>query len=96
MVRGELLADEPYADWAIPLRDLYAERVVTLRLDLAEDALAEGDSAPASALAAQVLGAQPTSERTGCRWPLPTSRVTRTGPWRPTSGAGRCSGRNSG
>jgi DNA-binding SARP family transcriptional activator/pimeloyl-ACP methyl ester carboxylesterase len=63
LVRGELLADEPYAEWALPLRDLYAERVVTLRLDLAQDALAEGDAARTLALAEEVLTAQPTRER---------------------------------
>jgi pimeloyl-ACP methyl ester carboxylesterase/DNA-binding SARP family transcriptional activator len=66
--RGDLLADEPYAEWADPLRALYAERHLALQLDLAEDYLAgEGvggaDYAEAVALTQTVLATHPTRER---------------------------------
>jgi pimeloyl-ACP methyl ester carboxylesterase/DNA-binding SARP family transcriptional activator len=63
LVRGDLLADEPYATWAWPLRELYAERRLQLLLDLAEDCLAAGRPDPAVRHAEQVLDAQPTRER---------------------------------
>jgi DNA-binding SARP family transcriptional activator/pimeloyl-ACP methyl ester carboxylesterase len=63
LVRGDVLADEPYAEWALPLRDLYAERHVQLLLDCAEDALAAGDSRSALEHADDALRAQPTRER---------------------------------
>ena len=37
LVRGELLADEPYADFAVPLRRVYAERCLQATVDLAGD-----------------------------------------------------------
>jgi DNA-binding SARP family transcriptional activator/pimeloyl-ACP methyl ester carboxylesterase len=63
LVRGELLADEPYAEWVLPLRELYAERVLQLRLDLAEDLLAAGNPDQAVRQAEQVLAVQPGRER---------------------------------
>jgi DNA-binding SARP family transcriptional activator len=55
IVRDELLADEPYATWAEPLRAVYAERLVTLTLDLAEDCAMFGDPEEAAQLAERVL-----------------------------------------
>jgi DNA-binding SARP family transcriptional activator/pimeloyl-ACP methyl ester carboxylesterase len=63
LVRGDLLADEPYAEWATPLRELYAERRLTLLLDLAEDCLAAGAPAQAVHYAERVLVDQPVRER---------------------------------
>jgi pimeloyl-ACP methyl ester carboxylesterase/DNA-binding SARP family transcriptional activator len=63
LVRGELLADEPYADWATSLRDLYSERYLGLVLDLAEDCLALGRPEAAAGHAERVLAAQPARER---------------------------------
>lgn len=63
LVRGELLADEPYAEWALPLRDVYAERVLRLLLDLAEDHLALGEPTAALPYLHRVLAAQPARER---------------------------------
>jgi pimeloyl-ACP methyl ester carboxylesterase/DNA-binding SARP family transcriptional activator len=63
LVRGELLADEPYADWAAPLRDMYAERHQQLLLDLAEDHLITGSPGAAVSLAERVLAVQPARER---------------------------------
>jgi pimeloyl-ACP methyl ester carboxylesterase/DNA-binding SARP family transcriptional activator len=63
LVRGELLADEPYADWLMPLRNLYHERWLQLLLDLADDELAAGRPQVAVEHAERVLAAQPTRER---------------------------------
>jgi DNA-binding SARP family transcriptional activator/pimeloyl-ACP methyl ester carboxylesterase len=63
LVRGDLLADEPYSEWAIPLRDLYAERHLGVLLDLAEDCLAAGAPGQAVAHAERVLAVQPARER---------------------------------
>jgi DNA-binding SARP family transcriptional activator len=63
LVRGDLLADEPYAEWAMPLRDLYTERRLTLLLDLAEDSLAAGAPADSVHYAERVLVDQPARER---------------------------------
>jgi pimeloyl-ACP methyl ester carboxylesterase/DNA-binding SARP family transcriptional activator len=63
LVRGELLADEPYADWAQSLRALYEERVLRLLLDTAEDCLTAGEPEAAAEHAARVLEVEPTRER---------------------------------
>lgn len=63
LVRGELLADEPYATWALPLRELYAERALQVRLDLAEECLRAGRLGAAVEHAERVLVAQPARER---------------------------------
>jgi pimeloyl-ACP methyl ester carboxylesterase/DNA-binding SARP family transcriptional activator len=62
LCRGPLLDDEPYSDWALPLREMYAERRLGLLLDLAQDEL---DDSPAAARghAEAVLREQPTRER---------------------------------
>jgi DNA-binding SARP family transcriptional activator len=43
LVHGEVLEDEPYADWAEDIRATYRARVLAARLDAAEAALAERD-----------------------------------------------------
>jgi DNA-binding SARP family transcriptional activator len=43
LVRGEVLEDEPYATWALDLRGSYQGRLLGVRLDAAEAALAERD-----------------------------------------------------
>jgi pimeloyl-ACP methyl ester carboxylesterase len=63
LVRGELLADEPYAEWAMPLRELYAERHLQLLLDLGEDCVGAGAAALAVEYAQRVLDVQPARER---------------------------------
>lgn len=63
LVRGELLADEPYAEWAMPLRDLYAERHLQLLLDAAQDCLEVSRPGIAAGYAEAVLRSQPTRER---------------------------------
>jgi pimeloyl-ACP methyl ester carboxylesterase len=63
LVRGEVLADEPYADWVMPLRRLYEERWLTLLLDTAEDCLAGAEPDAAAEYCARVLEVEPTRER---------------------------------
>jgi pimeloyl-ACP methyl ester carboxylesterase/DNA-binding SARP family transcriptional activator len=63
LIRGDLLADEPYAEWALPLRDLYAERGLQLLLDFAEDCLIAGLPEQTATYAERVLDAQPARER---------------------------------
>jgi pimeloyl-ACP methyl ester carboxylesterase len=63
LVRGPLLADEPYADWLEPTRRLYAERVMTAQLDCAEERLVGGEPRGALELARRVLDGEPTRER---------------------------------
>ena len=43
LVRGEVLDDEPYAEWAFELRRVYQARVLEARVDAAQLALAECD-----------------------------------------------------
>jgi DNA-binding SARP family transcriptional activator len=47
LVRGEVLEDEPYADWAQELRSTYQGRVLGAHLDAADAAMAELDYAAA-------------------------------------------------
>jgi DNA-binding SARP family transcriptional activator len=49
LVRGDVLEDEPYATWALDLRGSYQGRVLGVRLEAAEAALAERDLAAALA-----------------------------------------------
>jgi DNA-binding SARP family transcriptional activator len=62
-VRGDVVADEPYADWALPLRELYRERHIEMVLDAARDLLLAGDAAAALQLAEHVGADHPTRER---------------------------------
>jgi pimeloyl-ACP methyl ester carboxylesterase len=57
------MADEPYATWASPLRELHAERRLQVLLDLAEECVAAGLPGEAIRHAEQVLEVQPTRER---------------------------------
>jgi DNA-binding SARP family transcriptional activator len=43
LVRGDVLEDEPYADWVEDIRGTYRQRVLAARLDAADAALAERD-----------------------------------------------------
>jgi DNA-binding SARP family transcriptional activator len=64
--RGEVLADEPYADWAQATRETYAARVTSAHLDLAEAVLAEGEASAALGPAMTALQREPLSDR-ACR-----------------------------
>jgi DNA-binding SARP family transcriptional activator/pimeloyl-ACP methyl ester carboxylesterase len=63
---GEVLIDEPYADWAQPVRAQYRERRIEALLELAECCLALGVFADAARHAEDALAVDATLER-GCR-----------------------------
>ena len=56
LVRGEILDDEPYAEWALELRRIYQSRVLEVRLDAAQMALAECDYTAALRHAEKAIG----------------------------------------
>jgi pimeloyl-ACP methyl ester carboxylesterase/DNA-binding SARP family transcriptional activator len=60
---GELLEDEPYAEWAFDIRGVYAERRLQATCDLAETCLALSDPMLAAELAERVLAQDPLFER---------------------------------
>ncbi len=66
LARGDILEDEPYAEWAFDLRDRYRERVQQATLDAASLALTEGDFAGAHAHAQAALARDRLDER-ACR-----------------------------
>jgi DNA-binding SARP family transcriptional activator/pimeloyl-ACP methyl ester carboxylesterase len=66
LVGGELLADEPYAQWVLAPREHYRARQVQALIDLAECCLVLDDYRAALAAADRVLALEPTSER-ACR-----------------------------
>jgi pimeloyl-ACP methyl ester carboxylesterase/DNA-binding SARP family transcriptional activator len=59
----ELVSDEPYATWVIPLREHYRERQAQALVDLAESCLVLGDDAGAAAAAERAIARDPTRER---------------------------------
>jgi DNA-binding SARP family transcriptional activator len=63
LVRGEVLEDEPYADWAQGLRSTYQGRVLGASLEAAEAALAELDYAGALAHTDAAVALDRFSER---------------------------------
>jgi len=60
---AELLEDEPYAEWAMELRRMYAERRLQATCDLAETCLALDDPRAAVELAERALVLDPLFER---------------------------------
>jgi pimeloyl-ACP methyl ester carboxylesterase/DNA-binding SARP family transcriptional activator len=60
---AELLEDEPYAEWAMDLRRMYAERRLQATCDLAETCLALDDPRAAVELAERALVLDPLFER---------------------------------
>jgi DNA-binding SARP family transcriptional activator len=63
LVRGEVLEDEPYAEWADLLRNEYRQAVTQALLDAAELALVELDHHAALAHAQQAINTDPLNER---------------------------------
>jgi DNA-binding SARP family transcriptional activator len=63
LVRGDLLEDEPYADWSQELRSTYRGRVLGARVEAADAALAELDYPVALAHAEMAASLDPFSER---------------------------------
>ena len=66
LAHGDVLEDEPFADWAEAVRSEYGERVAQVRLSAGEAALASGDFGRAVVHAERVLAHEPCDER-GCR-----------------------------
>jgi DNA-binding SARP family transcriptional activator len=63
LVRGEVLEDEPYAEWAQELRGVYHARILGARLDAAEIGLVAGDYGAALEHAEVAIGMDGFSER---------------------------------
>ena len=61
--RGEVLEDEPYAEWAEELRRTYRARLLGVHLDAAESALAERDTRSAIDHALAAMAIDPYAER---------------------------------
>jgi DNA-binding SARP family transcriptional activator len=61
--RGEVLEDEPYAEWAEELRRTYRARLLGVHLDAAESALAERDTTSAIDHAQAAMAIDPYAER---------------------------------
>lgn len=62
LVRGDLLEDEPYADWVGSLRDRYRQRLIDARLMAADLALTEGDFESGLSYATEIVEAEPLHE----------------------------------
>lgn len=63
LVRGGVLEDEPYSDWADRVRRYYREQIGEARLEAGELALAEGDDRAARAHAERAVAEDPLNER---------------------------------
>ncbi|MGH2819347.1 MAG: BTAD domain-containing putative transcriptional regulator [Actinomycetota bacterium] len=63
LVRGDVLEDEPYAEWGAPLREEYGKKISHLLLDASEAALAGDDYQAALAHAERTMGRDPLNER---------------------------------
>jgi DNA-binding SARP family transcriptional activator len=61
--RGDVLEDEPYAEWAEEARRTYRARLLGVHLDAAESALAEQDTRAAIDYALAALAIDPYAER---------------------------------
>ena len=61
--RGEVLEDEPYAHWAEELRRTYRARLLGVRLDAAESALADRDTRSAIEHALAAMAIDPYAEQ---------------------------------
>jgi DNA-binding SARP family transcriptional activator len=61
--RGDVLEDEPYAEWAEELRRTYRARLLGVHLDAAESALAERDTRSAIDHAQAAMAIDPYAER---------------------------------
>lgn len=63
LVRDDLLADEPYAEWALAIRAQYRERLLQALVELAECCLQLGDTRAALEYVRRPLAADPLAER---------------------------------
>lgn len=63
LVRGEILEDEPYAEWVEPLRNQYRQAVTQTLLEAADLALSEHDHHAALAHSQHAVEVDPLNER---------------------------------
>ena len=86
LASGEVLADEPYASWALEIRGVYGERGLQAVCDLADVCLALSDFRGAREHAEQALLLDPySSVPTAPRSSPTTDSATRSGRCAPTS-----------
>jgi DNA-binding SARP family transcriptional activator len=62
LVRGVVLEDEPYADWAQATREIYTQRHVTALIDAGRLSLLTGDAPGALAMAERAVTLNPLAE----------------------------------
>jgi DNA-binding SARP family transcriptional activator len=62
LVNGEILEDEPYAEWACELRDSYRPRIVQALVDASALALSRGDARSAFTFATRAITTDPAVE----------------------------------
>lgn len=62
LFRGDVLEDEPYADWARSTRSTYTQRRVQVLIDAGRLSLLTGEAAAALALAEQAVALNPLAE----------------------------------
>ncbi|HEY3010820.1 MAG TPA: BTAD domain-containing putative transcriptional regulator [Micromonosporaceae bacterium] len=63
---GDFLADDPYAEWACPVRERLRLDAVDIQSRLVEIYIARGDHGPAALLARRILAIDPCNERVHC------------------------------
>lgn len=63
MVKGSVLADEPYSDWALDERYRYEQRVIDTAIAAASAAMDDQDARSALAHAERVIALEPLDER---------------------------------
>lgn len=62
LVRGQVLEDEPYADWARPTREVYTQRQVQVLTDAGRLSLLTGDATAGIDMARQAVALNPLAE----------------------------------
>jgi DNA-binding SARP family transcriptional activator len=62
LVRGQAFEDEPYAEWAQAMRDVYLQRRVQALIDAGRLSLLTGDASCALAMAEQAVALSPLAE----------------------------------
>ena len=63
LARGDLIEDEPYAEWVLDLRDVYSDRVLQVMLGAADAALADDDDLAGLAHAQAAISKDRFNER---------------------------------
>lgn len=63
LYEGDFLADDPYAEWASPVRERLRLEAIDVQSRLVEIYIAQGDHGPAALLARRILAIDPCNER---------------------------------